>query len=172
MKKGERGARLRHGHSRRGMQTPTWRSWGSMIRRCYTPSEKGFQHWGGRGITVCERWRSSFENFLADMGERPPGTTLDRIDNERGYEPGNCQWADWTHQNKNRRYTRWVEHNGQRLCLKDWAKQLGIPYQTLHMRLIRGWSEQKALTTPVSPAHRQARLTRDTRRKAASEARP
>lgn len=85
-------------------QTRTYEAWKHMIQRCTNPHAKHFSYYGGRGITVCERWLSSFENFLADMGERPPGLTLDRYpDNDGNYEPDNCRWATWTQQAANRR---------------------------------------------------------------------
>lgn len=93
-----------HGHTSGGIWTPTYRSWASMIMRCFDPRQKSYADYGGRGITVCERWRSSFENFLADMGERPKGKTLDRFPNNDGnYEPGNCRWATPKQQTMNRR---------------------------------------------------------------------
>jgi hypothetical protein len=94
-----------HGHARNYTHTPTFKSWHSMLQRCDNPNRKGYKHWGGRGITVCERWRK-FENFLADMGERPPGLSIDRIDNDRGYFPGNCRWATRSQQNSNQRKQR------------------------------------------------------------------
>lgn len=85
--------------------TPTWRSWKSMLDRCTYPSSIGWKNYGGRGITVCERWRS-FANFLADMGERPPGKTLDRKENDLGYSKANCRWATPKQQADNRRSSK------------------------------------------------------------------
>lgn len=91
-----------HGHSPKGAPTLTYRSWQSMISRCTYDTNASWEHYGGRGITVCERWRA-FTNFLADMGERPEGKTLDRIDPDGNYEPSNCRWATPTEQRANRR---------------------------------------------------------------------
>ena len=90
-----------HGQS----DTPTFSSWSSMMDRCLNERSRGYQHYGARGITVCEQWRT-FLGFLADMGERPAGTTLERIDNGRGYEPGNCKWATKADQSRNRSSVR------------------------------------------------------------------
>ncbi len=98
--------------------TVEFTTWSSMLRRCYDQNMPKFHLWGGRSITVCDRWRNSFENFLADMGKRPgPKLSLDRIDNDGNYEPGNCRWATWSQQLKNRRkYTR--RYTGKRATLR------------------------------------------------------
>lgn len=94
---------MTHGHTSGGQFSPTHRSWVAMKNRCKYPSQKNWKNYGGRGICVCERWMSSFQNFLDDMGERPEGKTLDRIDSDRGYEPGNCRWATRKEQEGNKR---------------------------------------------------------------------
>ncbi len=96
----------KHGHCPGSGHTKTYASWRDAIARCYYPSNKRFARYGGRGITVCDRWRHDFSAFLADMGEQPQGLTLDRIDGNGNYEPGNCRWADRTSQSRNREYCK------------------------------------------------------------------
>ena len=98
---------MSHGHCSGGKRSPTFVSWQSMLARCLNPNDPSFPRYGGRGITVCDRWNSraggSFENFLTDLSERPPNTTLDRIKSDKGYEPGNCRWLSVGGQQINRR---------------------------------------------------------------------
>ena len=98
-------AHTRHGHAKSGLESPTWISWQSMLSRCRYPDRDREAKHVNRGISVCDRWQS-FENFLSDMGERPRGATLDRIDNDGNYEPGNCRWATPIEQARNRRNAR------------------------------------------------------------------
>ena len=97
----------RHGHATSGKTSRTYRTWSAMKRRCSTPTSDNGKYYGGRGITICDRWMI-FENFLADMGERPEGKTIDRIDPDGNYEPGNCRWADRVEQMMNTRRSRHV----------------------------------------------------------------
>lgn len=100
-------------------------------------------------VTVCERWQT-FENFYADMGEPPtPQHTIDRINNDGNYEPGNCRWATPREQAANRRDNVWLETNGERRLLIDWARRLGVPSITIRLRLKRGWDITRAVTTPT-----------------------
>ncbi len=101
-------ARIKHGHARTGKATKTWFVWQSMLARCTSETHRYYSSYGGRGIQVCDRWRGKdgFANFLADMGDKPAGMSIDRIDNDGNYEPGNCRWASATTQGRNRRNTK------------------------------------------------------------------
>ena len=125
-----------------------------MLRRCYSANQKGFQNYGGRGIAVCDEWRNSFDAFLSDMGERPDGASLDRIDTNGNYEPSNCRWATPKEQAHNRRSNIYITHNGVTMIANDWAKHLGMARTTFFRRLQDGWSTTEAIETPVSPPHR------------------
>lgn len=142
-----RGTITKHGHSRSdALATTEYRSWRMMKTRCMNPNTEYYKDWGGRGITVCERWLNSFENFLADMGEKPTKKhSIDRVDNAKGYSPENCKWSTSTEQNNNRRDNRFITHNNETLTLAEWAGRTGIKYKTLHMRLKNGWSTEMAL---------------------------
>lgn len=139
-----------HGHRRRGsMRSPTLISWENMHHRCRRPGHKSYKKYGGAGISICERW-FMFANFLADMGERPKGTTLDRIDGTKGYEPANCRWATPKEQTNNLRTNRKVTLNGRTMNLKQWAEELGVSHQTLRHRLAAGWTHDQIINMPVN----------------------
>jgi hypothetical protein len=114
--------------------------------RCGNPKAQQYKWYGARGIKVCERWRNSFEAFLSDMGRRPsPGHSLDRIDNDGDYEPGNCRWATATEQNRNRRGLSLIEYRGETVCMTELCKRTGIPRTTLRRRLATGWPLERAV---------------------------
>jgi hypothetical protein len=142
----------------RQTKTPTYRCWHGIIQRCSNPNSSAFKYYGGRGITVCGRWRQ-FTEFFADMGERPPGMSIERIDNDKGYSPENCTWATPTEQAANRRCTVFLEHDGIRKPLTEWAKELDVSANTLHGRLLRGWPISRVVTTRrIAPTGRRPRV--------------
>ena len=124
---------LKHGASR----SRAYSTWLSMKQRCLNPNFRHYHRYGGRGIAICERWLS-FENFLADMGQPPDGGTIDRIDNDGNYEPGNCRWATRSVQASNRSVNKLVTWNGKTLNLSQWARETGIHRNTLEQRLDAG----------------------------------
>lgn len=131
-------------------ETSEYKIWSGIISRCYTPSATGYKHYGGRGITVCDRWLNSFELFLLDMGNKPsPEMSVDRIDSNRGYYPDNCRWATRFTQANNRRFTKVYSHDGESKTLSEWAQCSDIAYHTLKCRLKRGWSLSDAITRKV-----------------------
>lgn len=137
---------LRTVNIRHGMKkTPTWRSWNAMRYRCRNEKSRDYSRYGGRGIVICDRW-DVFENFLADMGERPDGTTLDRQNVNGHYEPGNCRWATPVEQSNNKRNNTFLEHGGQRMSVAAWAHSLDISPSLLWWRMSR-WGIGRALTT-------------------------
>lgn len=147
-----------HGGSVGRKPSPTYNSWSCMIQRCTNLNNPDFKNYGGRGITVCERWRR-FENFLADMGERPPGLTIERINNNGNYEPGNCKWDTRTVQRNNTRRNRILIYNGKSQCTAFWSIETGLPRQAIYNRVVvYGWTVERALTTPlkINPASTQS----------------
>ena len=129
-------------------------SWVDIRQRCHNPNNYGYHKYGGRGIFVCERWRMSFMNFLLDMGSCPAGKSIERIDNNGPYEPGNCRWATPKEQACNTRRTRLITYNGITLCMKDWARHLGIAYSTFQERIAK-WPIEKALSLPPQKEQRR-----------------
>jgi hypothetical protein len=130
---------------------PIYHVWANMLTRCRNPNYKQWADYGGRGIHVCERWQASFWNFAEDMGERPEGHQLDRIDNNGDYEPSNCRWVPPAKNRRNRaRGVTRLTFNNKTQCLTDWANELGIKRSILSARVNRlNWPIEKALATPV-----------------------
>lgn len=141
--------RTTHGHTANRKATPEYTAWLAMIDRCTNPKCVGFKRYGGRGITICERWRRDFAAFFADVGPRPaPKHSLDRKDNNGNYEPGNVRWATRTEQNRNKRTNHWIEYDGRRMLITDWAREMGVSTTAIRLRLARGWTVAATLTTP------------------------
>lgn len=135
----------RHGHAGKAGFSPEYQSWSCVIQRCTNPRRSSYKWYGGRGIKVCDRWLV-FDNFLADMGPRPEGKTLDREQVDGDYEPGNCRWADRTVQARNSTQVVWVEIAGVRKRLVEWCENLGISINTVRARVkFQGMSYADAL---------------------------
>lgn len=139
-------SRLERAGKRRNPYVREWRIWYGMIRRCTYPTNVAYPDYGGRGITVCERWRHSFKAFFEDMG-LSNGATLDRIDNDGGYAPGNCRWVSQQENNNNRRSNRFIEHGGLRLTVAQWSRRTGVEPWNIRRRLDRGLTTAEVLGT-------------------------
>ena len=137
-----------HGHAPRGKSSPTHHSWKSMIQRCSNRRHIGYSSYGGRGISFDPRW-SSFEYFLTDMGLRPDGHTLERVNVQRNYWRGNCIWLPAELQQQNQRTTRLISWRLKTMSIVDWSKELEIDRSTLQKRFDRGWSVEDAFTKPL-----------------------
>jgi hypothetical protein len=143
---GKKNAMYRHGM----FGTPTHKSWDGMIQRCCNPKSKDYKNWGARGIRVCEEWRD-FKNFYRDMGKKPKGLTLGRINNGLGYSKENCRWETQTEQLRNRRGCVFVTINGETKNLSAWIEHFKINQQTFsYRRYQKRWDIIKALTTPMN----------------------
>lgn len=140
--------------------TPEYRAWQQMRLRCIDPEHAAYPSYGGRGITVCERWLSSPSTFLADMGPKPsPLHEIDRVDNAKGYSPENCRWATRKQNDRNRRSNRVLEFRGERRCVAEWCDLLGLNTSAVVKRLDAGWPVEKTLSTPIRhKASRRAAL--------------
>ncbi len=137
-----------HGMSR----TAVYHRWFKMLTRCCNPRSKDYPNYGGRGITVCERWQN-FENFYADMGEPPPNHTIERLNNNLGYSPENCRWEPKEVQARNTRANRFITIGNETYCVAEWAERRGIRKSIVYERLYDGWAPEEALelvqrTTP------------------------
>lgn len=151
----------KHGESR----SPEYRAWQMKRLRCHQPSNAAYSGYGDRGITVCDRWMSSVEAFIEDMGRKPsPLHEIDRIDNDKGYEPDNCRWATRKQNDRNRRSNHHLTVNGETLTIAEWAERTGILHSTITKRLAAGWHAERAVMTPVGPSgprRRQASTYRE-----------
>lgn len=143
-------SKAKHGHCGNGRSSVEYRAWSAMLGRTNNPDHKQFAEYGGRGIMVCDRWQK-FENFMEDMGHRPPGMSLDRIENEGNYEPGNCRWTNSLGQNNNKRDNRRIEAMGESRTIAEWSRISGISHGTISQRLRAGWPNGEAVTKAVRP---------------------
>lgn len=151
-------ANIRHGHCRRvERHSPEHKTWSGMIQRCCNPNHTEYHSYGGRGITICAEWVDSFETFLRDMGNRPAGCSLDRIDVDGGYNKSNCRWATQKEQCRNMRTNRMLTFNGESRCVAEWVEVTGIKRDAIVRRLAKGWSVEQTLTTPVRNRKTQAK---------------
>lgn len=137
-----------HGAKSGGVVAPEYVVWSLMRNRCNNPNNEDFAYYGGRGIRVTPRW-DDFSVFLSDMGPRPPLTTIDRIESDGNYEPGNCRWATRKEQSRNRAYCKRVMWDGKERLLWELADEFNIPVHTVHQRLYRNWTLEKTLTQPI-----------------------
>ena len=126
----------------------TYRSWEAMLRRCRVPTDPAYKNYGGRGIKVCDRWHS-YDLFIEDMGMCPDGLTIDRLNVNEGYLPGNCRWATRLEQGENKRSNKEVIVGGRTVNQAEAARLVGLEPRTLHYRLKSGWDEHQALSTPA-----------------------
>lgn len=151
----------KHGASIAGSELKsTYIVWCSIKDRCFNERSKSYARYGAVGITMCDEWRSSFEAFLAHIGPRlSVHHSIDRIDNNVGYQPGNVRWATIAEQNRNKKSNRWVFVDGKKLCTEDAARALGIEGSTIRARLNLGWSAEKAVNTPLAKkySHKKTR---------------
>lgn len=137
-----------HGEGSKNNRTKEYGIWSNMIQRCGNVRHHSYKYYGGRGISVCERWLV-YENFLSDMGRKPPRHSLDRIDNAGNYEPANCRWATQSEQIRNSSHAKYVTIDGRTKLITEWIHDLGLVQSTVNRRIKRGWSPEKALTAPT-----------------------
>lgn len=139
---------LSHGKaSSKNGRSSEYKTWSDMKTRCFNSKSQNYPLYGGRGITVCERWSQSFGNFLSDMGTKPfLKAQIDRINNDGNYEPGNCRWVDAFQNSRNRRVSAFITYNGVTATIPEWAEKTGIAKNILYHRLYRGWDLDRIFT--------------------------
>ena len=141
---------FRHGFKTAKNTASEYIIWNGMLARCLNPQNPNYHRYGARGIKVCDRWREDFVHFISDMGRRPSSQhTLDRINNDGDYTPGNCRWATMKDQCRNRRSSRYLTANGKTMTSAEWAENTGLSQSLIHARLKLGWSEDRAVNQPV-----------------------
>lgn len=144
-----------HGNTKHKQVTPEYQTWIEIKRRCHDSTRHDYPRYGGRGIKVCYEWLISFQAFLNHVGKRPSKNhSLDRINSNRGYEPGNCRWATRKEQGRNKSNNRLITYKNQTLCLSEWCELLGIKRHVIKCRLSLGWTVEKAFETPVGSINR------------------
>jgi hypothetical protein len=150
--------KTKHGHANARGCSSTYSSWLNMKNRCDNQQGQDYHHYGGRGIAYEPRW-ADFENFLADMGVKPKGLTLERVDNSRGYSKENCKWATRKDQSRNRRDNVRLTYKGETRVIGEWSEILGISKSAIRSRLAYGWSVEEALSVPVQPYQKYKKRT-------------
>ena len=151
--------RVKASNTRHGMtKSPEYIVWRQMWQRCVNPAHKSYQAY--KGFTPVDRWKS-FEAFYEDMGDRPDGLTLDRIDNTKGYSPENCRWADPYTQQGNTKRNIYLEIDGEKMCLKAACRKIGSSYKIAKARVYKGWAPYEAATTPIVRGPRKGHLRPD-----------
>lgn len=145
-KRSETSAKTHTIHS--GSRNPLYLEWRSMMARCHVPSSFNYKDYGARGITVCTEWHdpNAFYEWVASTGGRPKRATLERIDNNKGYSPDNCRWATMKEQSRNKRSNIFIEYNGKKQCIQDWALELGICHETIRRRYHQGLPVEDVLS--------------------------
>lgn len=137
----------RHGHTTHRSASPEYTAWKGIVRRCTNPRFPGYRNYGARGITVCDEWRDDFPAFLAHVGPRPsPKHSIDRIDNAKGYEPGNVRWATQTEQMLNTRNNHRITAFGETLTISEWSQRTGVLATTIYRRVMRGLPAEEAVS--------------------------
>jgi len=143
----------KHSNAIKNHRTPEYRAWESLQRRCYVKSDSAYKYYGKRGIRVFSKWRGNggFQRFLAHIGPKPSHRhSIDRIDGEKGYEPGNVRWADRVTQSQNRSCVKKLKFYGETKTIREWSEISGIPTSTIRRRLLSNWPEKQAVWAPIS----------------------
>jgi hypothetical protein len=144
-------SKIKHGHNQVGQMSSEYKSWESAKQRVTNPNCEGYESYGGRGIAMCDRWLESFSEFLKDMGPKPsPHHTIERLDSDDGYYPGNCVWATLAEQNRNKKGVIRITHNGKTQCAAEWERELGFRDGAIREKLSKGLTFEQAIARPIT----------------------